>query len=932
MNQNNGEQPSTDSHRDSVPSSPIDPATMPLKGKRGPKERIPHLPREGHILFGFRMRHELGRGAFACVFLAEQEALAGRPVVLKISSIDGDEPQTLAQLQHTHIVPIYSVHEDPQLGLRAVCMPYFGGASLSCVLQQLWTETTRPTEGAQLVRALEAIANVPVLHTSPINTFGPDTPALTDPSPREMLARMGYTQAAVWIVARLAEALQHAHSRGVIHRDIKPSNVLLGADGQPMLLDFNVAKNLRREQAEARATVGGTIAYMAPEHLRAMTGQGPINEVDQRADLYSLGIVLFEVMTGCKPFAQTASYSPVLTEMTIMALERSRVQPSLREKRPDVPWSLESIFRKCMAPDRAERYQHAEHLAEDLRRFLDDRPLKYAPELSKTEQVRKWLRRHPRLTSSGAVALAASLILVAGGAAFVGVQRHLATATEELQTARAVECKRDYEQGTVRALCLVNMTTDIEDHLRQGIEVCEKTLALFGVLDRDDWQRRPEWVRLDAEDRQRLAEETRELLMSLAWARVRSHAGDHDELHQALALLDRAEAVEGLGPSRALLEDRASYLEQLGDIPEALSARAAAAETPATTARDHYLLATSYARAHQYDKAIAELNESLHLNPRSYWATVERGLCQLELGRYTLAVADYSTSIGLWPEFAWGYFNRAYVLEKSGNRLEALADYTAALKRDPDFVAAYLNRGMLRLELRQYAAALEDLDEAARRGRDDAYLHGGRGVALEGMKRHEEADEEFKVAFAHAKDGPDEARIRLSWVYGFAVSSRLPARAREAFDNVLQAQPQYPQALYGRAMLLVEEGREREAIDCFSRALQGTPSFADARRYRAILWARAGRFEEASKDVEWCLEREPNAGSANYAAACVAALYAEKSKNPEAVQQAAGQALEFLKRAFAAGYGREQAAKDPDLKGIQAHPGFLELMKDCPGP
>src|SRR5205823_14985823 len=98
-------------------------------------------------LFRSSLRQELGRGAFARVFLAEQPDLARRPVVLKVSGIDGDEPQTLAQLQHTHIVPIYSVHEDARAGLRAVCLPYFGGASLSRVLEALWSETPLPGRG-----------------------------------------------------------------------------------------------------------------------------------------------------------------------------------------------------------------------------------------------------------------------------------------------------------------------------------------------------------------------------------------------------------------------------------------------------------------------------------------------------------------------------------------------------------------------------------------------------------------------------------------------------------------------------------------------------------------------------------------------------------------------------------------------------------------
>src|SRR5262249_58373435 len=121
-----------------------------------------------------------GRGPSAGVSRAEQGELAGRPVVLKVSAIEGREPQTLAQLQHTHIVPIYSAHEDTRTGLRALCMPYFGGASLAQVLQRLWATTTEaalpqahglqpvglcqgrpPTRGAQLVEALQAVQAPP---------------------------------------------------------------------------------------------------------------------------------------------------------------------------------------------------------------------------------------------------------------------------------------------------------------------------------------------------------------------------------------------------------------------------------------------------------------------------------------------------------------------------------------------------------------------------------------------------------------------------------------------------------------------------------------------------------------------------------------------------------------------------------------------------
>jgi serine/threonine protein kinase/tetratricopeptide (TPR) repeat protein len=899
--------------------------------ERPRRERaVSRLPEVSEELFGFRLRQELGRGAYARVFLAEQAELAGRPVVLKVSAIEGSEPQTLAQLQHTHIVPIYSAHEDPGAGLRALCMPYFGGASLSAVLHALWKETSRPVRGEQLVRALQAIASPPPLSASGEAHDGDETPAPAGPTPLDMLKRTSYVRASAWIVARLAEALQHAHDRGVLHRDIKPSNVLLAADGQPLLLDFNVAETAQGEQAQKKAVLGGTVAYMAPEHLRALANRDPVlaAQVDRRSDVYSLGMVLYELLTGCSPFDQSGSYSPMLPVVLIMAMERGKTIPSLRGKRPDVPWGLESIVRKCLAPDPTQRYQRAEDLAEDLRRFLDDRPLKFAPELSRVERVRKWVRRHPRLTYSGAVAAVAAVLLGAAGAALAGVHGDLASTQTQLEYSQAQDRRRAFEAGTVRALCLVNTTTDLHDHLREGVAVCEKTLGLYSVLDRADWQDGPEWQRLDPEARARLAPDVRELLLLLAWGRARTAPANPEVLRRSLALVDRAQAIRGLPPGRASWEARAHYLERLGDAAGAKAARDQEAGIKPAGARDHYLLATAYAHRGRYDRAVAELNQALTLNPRHYWSWVQRGICYQEMGKNPLAAADFSVCIGLWPEFAWGYFNRACALDRVGNRAEAVRDYGAALDRDPGFALAYINRGMARLELKQYAPALADFTKASGLGHDDAVLHTGRGVALEGLGRFGEADAAFAQAFRKAEGATASARRRIRWVYGFAVSGRLPKKARAAFDEVLREQPGNPQALYGVAMLLAEQGRREEAIAAFDQAIGASPNFVEARRFRAVLLARAGRFDGAGQDINWCLEREPEEGATLYAAACIAARAAERFADTDAARQATEQALDFLRKALARGYGRDKAGEDPDLRGIRRCPEFRRLLEN----
>jgi serine/threonine protein kinase/tetratricopeptide (TPR) repeat protein len=874
------------------------------------------LPDVGDELFGFRLRRELGRGAFARVFEAEQATLAARAVALKISGIDGDEPQTLAQLQHTNIVPIYSVHEDARAGLRAVCMPYLGGVSLSRVLQKVWTDAT-PRQGAELLRALDAL-EAEARGESSAAPGSKSPPSDDTGTPRSVLARLDYIRGAAWVVERLAEGLQHAHQRGVLHRDIKPSNVLLAADGQPLLLDFNLAHQEANDRAHA--VLGGTVAYMAPEHLRALVGRSPAlaRLVDERSDLYALGMVLYELLTGHSPFDQSASYSVMPMVIEAMAVERSQAAPSVRKKRTDVPWSLESITRKCLAPDPADRYQRAEHLAQDLRRFLDDRPLRHAPEPSRVERVHKWARRHPRLTSSGTVAAAALVLLSAGGFGLAAVHDHLADS-------RARERRQAYEQGTVRALCLVNTVTDVSDHLREGLAVTEETLALYHVLDDPRWQERADWRRLTAAERARLAEDTRELLLLLAWARVRSQPANRAILEEALGLLDRAEAVEGLPASRALLLDRASYLEQLGNAESACALRKQAETVQPAGARDHYLLASSYARTGAqggYARALAELDRALALNPRLYWAWVQRGICRKERGEHTLAAGDFGACIGLWPELAWGYFNRGTVFQDAGRRAEAIADYTAALERDPSFTLASLNRGLCRLELGQNQEALADFDQTLAGGRDEAFVHSGRAIALEGLGRHNEADVGFAAAFGRLDALPAGRGMRVRCTYGFAVLKRLPDKARAAFDRVLRENQAYPEALLGRALLAADDSLFEESLGFLNQVLEVRPGLLDARRLRALVHARAGNLRQASEEINACLEREPSAGVTLYAAACVASRVAARYAD----RRTAEQALDLLERAFQQDYGRDRAADDPDLASLRRLPEFRQLL------
>src|SRR6266478_3677126 len=268
------------------------------------------MPEVGTDFVGFRLVKEIGKGAFARVFLAVQGELADRLVVLKVSPSYDDESGTLAQLQHTNVVPLYSVHRAEPL--QAVCMPFFGLTTLAHILKDIKGQNSLPESGKSLVSTLIARnSTARVAHETkqadnvqePVPETEKEESAKSTVSTAilDKLQSLSYVDAVLWMAARLADGLAHAHERGILHRDLKPANILITDEGQPMLLDFSVAEDTKlRREAISLGQMGGTLAYMAPEHLEAF--QGAKRTVDARSDLYALGVMLYEMLTRRPPF------------------------------------------------------------------------------------------------------------------------------------------------------------------------------------------------------------------------------------------------------------------------------------------------------------------------------------------------------------------------------------------------------------------------------------------------------------------------------------------------------------------------------------------------------------------------------------------------------------------------------------------------------
>ncbi|MEM7478931.1 MAG: serine/threonine-protein kinase, partial [Planctomycetota bacterium] len=292
----------------------------------------------GDRVMDFEIIKFIGEGAFGRVYLATELSLQ-RQCALKVTVDQGSEGQVLAKLSHGGIVDVYREHRIS--GRKLLAMRYIAGQSL-----------------------LQWIAsNVP-------NSDG------------------GHIEGAVRLIIQVAQALGHAHVRGVLHRDIKPANILMDQAGNPLLSDFNVAT---AGESESRFTVGGTINYMSPEQLQAVCLNDVDAEyrIDTRSDIYSLGVVLLEVLTGRKTWSSTNTTNEQAAANELLA-SRLRSSPSGHIEFVGISPSLAAIVDKALSPDPDSRYRSAAELETDLKAWLDDRNNVYASNPSRAE----WARRH----------------------------------------------------------------------------------------------------------------------------------------------------------------------------------------------------------------------------------------------------------------------------------------------------------------------------------------------------------------------------------------------------------------------------------------------------------------------------------------------------------------------------------------------------------
>jgi serine/threonine protein kinase len=378
------------------------------------------------VLGDYRIVREIGRGGMGVVYEAEQRSL-NRRVALKVlpmaAALDARqfqrfqlEAQAAACLHHNNIVPVFAVGTEG--GVPFYAMQFIEGRSLAEVIQELrradgLNEEPPPhvceagprladLSTTALARSLVS-GQAPTRHadgpTEPHGTVPPGEAQDQVPVGRKpsKVASSTRTRDYCRNVARLglqaAEALDHAHTRGILHRDIKPANLLLDAEGRLWVTDFGLAQIQGNHGLTLSGDILGTLRYMSPEQALARRVV-----IDGRTDVYSLGVTLYELLT-LQPAFDGKDRTEILRKI------ESDEPTSLRKLNASVPQDLETIVLKAMAKEAAGRYATAQELAADLKNFLEDRPIR-ARRPGLLDRAARWSRRHRPVVTTSALLLA----------------------------------------------------------------------------------------------------------------------------------------------------------------------------------------------------------------------------------------------------------------------------------------------------------------------------------------------------------------------------------------------------------------------------------------------------------------------------------------------------------------------------------------------
>jgi serine/threonine protein kinase/Flp pilus assembly protein TadD len=869
------------------------------------------FPAPGEVFLGFRIAEELGRGAFARVFLAHQEALAGRPVALKVTLRPTREAQRLARLQHTNVVPVYSVHDDAPA--QVICMPYLGRKTIADLIRTYRAHhSTRGIGGRATARAVRPSRTTALAHSKPAP--GSDARAdATAPAPLAPVvdaneSLVGDPLAVVRVLARLADGLAHAHDRGILHLDLKPANVLLADDGEPMLLDFNLSFDATNRE---RGLVGGTLPYMAIEQLVDLKSRGK-GQIDARTDLYSLGVMAYEMLTGTVPFPSSGP-----NDIETLIADRRAGCPSLRALNPLVTPAIEAIVKKLLAPEPQDRYPSAAALKTDLERHLNNLPLEEVREPSAFERFRKWRRRNPGVIARLFAASVFGLVIGLAAASYMRAEANSrAAATERVRVTRS---------GLDHVRLDLILPNDPAARAR-GIKNGEAILATYGLPGDAAWESRDGVRRLADADRAALRADLGELALLVAQAKWREaerkpNPDRLDGASEALKFSRAARRCFAADATPEFLERQVAELTVAAGEPQA-NAPAARPAGKKPTSRELFLDATAAVSTARYSDAVPMLEGAVAAEPGHASAQFCLAYCRQQLGDDARALERYDVAQALLPNHPLPAYQRGVIYNRGQQREEAEKAFGRAIELDPNLARAHRDRGQVRAWLGKWREAEADYTTALEKGAAPIQIHTLRAYAREHLEDARGAAADRKAAGELVPKAEFDYLVR-----GYISLKR--GNYDAALADFVEAEAMNPGsliALQNQAHVLADKMNDQEAaLEVATRTVKFNPDFVPARTGRAVILARLGKRDEAVREAEKAMAKS-NDPEVLYQAACVYALTAK------AQPKDAAKAIELLKKAFQSGFKKTYVfTDDRDLEELRKVPEFATLAQNVTG-
>ncbi len=904
------------------------------------------LPTVGETFLDYELIRELGRGTFARVFLARQVSLAHRFVALKVTRNRFSDAATLARLQHTNIIPVYSVQRHGDW--EAICMPYFGSVTVRHWLGLMQEQKSVPVSARFLfdtirdkqaetvgeLAELPGLGDRPTRHSAPPTRALPSRPLASHPVASNAssatqhdlahtraqqqrlhaLSDLDYTQTVLLLAKKVASGLAYAHQRGIIHRDLKPANILIADDGEPLILDFNLSQDqsvtgLAREQLE-----GGTLPYMAPEQLMALEQQSSMPG-DARSDLYSFGIILYELLVGRAPFVVHSGQLDRVIQAAIS--DRRQGAAAIESQSP----AINSIVQKCLAFAPQDRYQTAQQVVDDLDCELNSLPLRTARNRSLIERGRKWVRRHPQLVSGGGIlTLATVLLLLIGSVLWVRTER-LARFEAQMHW-DLFQQKRQAAQLKLTSVSLAD-TNQVD----QAIEACDDALSVLSPRSDQNVESAPLAStisrQLDSAQRQQLDRDIAELYFLKATSIGLKAEVTADEQQQAQYLASaircnqQAQAYAGDHAFSRSLDRQRRWLQR---EPLNLPQQQASTSDDGSNVGNHSVrelceMACLLSAERRFGESIAWWDEAVRRDPQNLWVWYGLGYALQQTKQEARAAECYSVCVALDPERAQWFFDRGLMRLRLGEYALSAADFSQAVTLADNSPETRLNWAIALVELQQYQQACQQLEQVIHLGLNDPQVH-----LL--LARAQAALGETDAAAASRSRAATCLPMRAdSWVArGVATAATDPQAAISDFDQALKCEPYCYEALESKASVYAEIlGQQQAAIDTLNVAVQRFPESGQLRALRGVLHSRLDHRDDAIADAQSALSSS-GTPSVDY---CVAGIYANLSAHSAEYGK---KATELLASSLKAGYGSDLLDTDRDLAAIRQLPDFQRLV------